>query len=138
MCHRRPGGDHVVDHDDPPASNIRTGPEHRARQDAHGGFGPSACPPWIAIEQPTCGNAELYGDVASEQFALIEPSLPTPRGARRRPCDHVDPAVVTVFDDLIHHESGEMPPDLATIAVLQPEHHVAGATGEWHGGVHPV
>jgi hypothetical protein len=70
----RAGGDDIVDDDHPTSDKARPGRELRAVEplDARpaclgcGGAGPN--------EQPTARHPELTGDVAGDEFTLVEPS----------------------------------------------------------------
>ena len=90
------------------------------------------------IEQTARRHTELAADVPGDELGLVESSRPPSRRARRRPGDDVDAVVVAVGDDGVDDEAGEVSSHLTTVAVLQPEHHVAGATGERERRVDPV
>ena len=127
---RGPSGDDIVDHDDPTSIEAWAGDE----------LGPMEAldsrPPRLRgrrtrpYEQPPAWHAELAGDVASDQFALVETSRSAPGIAGGRPGDHVEEVLIAAGHDGVHHQAGEVPRDLTTVAVLESEHDVTGPPGE--------
>ncbi len=91
-----------------------------------------------AYEQPPARNAELPGHVAGDEFALIEPPRTAPGCTGGRPRHHIERTVIAPGHDGVHHEAGEVPGHLPTVAVLEAEHHLSRPTGERQSCMHPM
>jgi hypothetical protein len=131
-------GDDIVDHDDPASAEAGSGDEFgtvEALDSRPTGLRGRCRRPH---EQPSAGNAELAGNVSSDQFALIEAPRSAPSVAGGRPRDQVEIAVIASCHDGIHHQSGEVTRHLTTVAILEAEYDLAGASGERQRGAHTV
>jgi len=78
--------------------------------------------PVAAIQQAPARHPQLGGDCPGEQLGLVVPAPARPSAAGGRPRDHVD----RTDPHAPNHQAGQLPGDLATVAVLQPVHHLAG------------
>ncbi len=137
---RGPGGDDVVDDEHPPIAPVgmaderRTGqPPVAAKTGLRAGAGRS-------LEQPARRQPQLAGDLAGDQFGLIEPAPAPASRARRRPGHDIDVAAGSnpFGDEAVDEQAGEVTRELAAVAVLEPEDDVADAPGERHGGDDPA
>jgi len=135
---RGPGGDDVVDNDDP--TSVEAGASHELGPvETLDSRPPRLCGrPTRSNEQPTARHAELAGHMAGNQFALIETSRSAPGIAGGRPGDHVEVVLIADRHDGVHHQASEVPSHLPTVAVLEPEDHLARPPSEGQGRPHAV
>ena len=93
-----------------------------------------------SLEQPARRQAQLAGDLAGDQFGLVEAAPPPATRARRRPGHDIDVAAGSnpLGDEAVDEQTGEVTRELATVAVLEPEDDIADPAGEGHGGNDPT
>ena len=93
-----------------------------------------------SLEQPARRQPQLAGDLAGDQFGLVEPTPAPASRARRRPGHDIDVAAGSkpLGHEAVDEQTGEVTGELATVAVLEPEDDVADAAGEGHGGDDPT
>lgn len=133
-------GDHVVDHEHPPAGDVGPGAERRALEPIDTATTGLRRLIGIALEQPTAPQPELTSHLLGHQLRLIEPALAPTMRRGGRPGHHVDvdPGTDAGCQQPVHEQTCEMPGELATIPVLEPQHDVARTAGERHRRDHPV
>ena len=137
---RRPGGHDVVDDEHPLVAYVGSGDERRTGETTvapETGLRAGAGRP---LEQPARRQPQLAGDLASDEFGLIEPPPPAAGGARGRPCHDLDvaPRSKPFGHHAVDEQTGEVSGELTPIAVLEPEDDVADAPGEGQRGDDPA
>lgn len=133
-------GDHVVDHEHPPAGDIGPDAERRALEPIDTATTGLRWLSTIALEQPTAPQPELTSHLLGHQLRLVEPALAPTTRRGGRPGHHVDidPGTDAGCQQPVHEQTCEMPGELAAIPVLEPQHDVARAAGERHRRDHTV
>jgi hypothetical protein len=93
-----------------------------------------------SLEQPARRQTELAGDLASDQFRLVEPAPASTRRARGRPGHDIDvaPRSDSLGHEAVDEQTSEMAGELAPIAVLEPQDDIADTPGERQGGDDPA
>jgi hypothetical protein len=93
-----------------------------------------------SLEQAARRQAQLAGDLAGDQFGLIEAAPMAATSARRCPGHDIDVAAGSnpLGDEAVDEQTGEVTSELPTVAVLEPEDDIAHSAREGHGRNDPT